>query len=142
MATHGRGFWVVDIAPLIDLDADEFEKPSTLFAVRDVTRWDRTSLTNASGDRQFFGSSGPRGATIRYRLVDGLTEAHVECHIEDAKGEVTHTFEEPPHTAGVHTLQWGGGRGGRAGAYTVVLRVQDQESRQSFRIVADPGATD
>ena len=142
VATHGRGFWVVDIAPLIDLDADEFEKPSTLFAVRDVTRWDRTSLTNASGDRQFFGSNGPRGATIRYRLVDGLTEAHVECHIEDAKGEVTHTFEEPPHTAGVHTLQWGGGRGGRAGAYTVVLRVQDQESRQSFRIVADPGATD
>jgi len=109
-ATHGRGFWIVDVAPLQQLSKAVAAKPVHLFAPRKAFQWGEEPLRGASGNgnaQGFFTTQNPAyGAAISYRIAQaptGVSSAKVS--IVSASGDTVASLTGPV-TPGVHTLTW------------------------------------
>ena len=111
VATHGRGFWILDnITPLRQLTSARGSisllKPQTAWRVR----WNMNEDTPLPPDEPA-GENPPDGAMIDYRLSDGFTGA-VTLEIKDAKGAVVRRYAstddaEPPKPADVNIpMHW------------------------------------
>ena len=62
-ATHGRGIWIVDIAPLRQLTAKVARADHHLFAPEDAILW-RMARRGMMGSKRWRASNPPNGATI------------------------------------------------------------------------------
>ncbi len=120
LATHGRGFWVLDdVTPLYDLTAEALEEDAHLFAPRPTTRfltlrgfagatvpgrnYQTTGTIQAtirhnetpSGETQRklldAGQNPPDGVVVRYHLKD-KPEGEVKLAFLDAQGNEIKTF--------------------------------------------------
>jgi len=108
-ATHGRGFWIVDVAPLQQLGASVLAKSAHLFAPRTAFEYadvPNTGLSypGSSGHNYFEAPSPPHGAEITYRLAS-TTRDTVQIIITNAAGETVRTLNGS-RTAGVHKVVW------------------------------------
>lgn len=115
-ATHGRGFWIVDVAPLQEMTAAVAAKPVHLFAPKTGFQWGEEPLRGASGNgnaQNFFVTQNPAyGAAISYRITTpGSTSARIS--IVDAGGDTLTTLTGPG-APGLHTVTW---------AYAITPRV-------------------
>ena len=74
-ATHGRGFWIVDIAPLEQMTTKVIAERTYLFEPRPAFGWAEPPTRGASGNgnaQGFFTTQNPTyGATISYRIAAG-----------------------------------------------------------------------
>ena len=92
IATHGRGFWILDnITPLRQLQPDEstktrFFKPQTALRVR----WNTNTDTPLPPDEPA-GENPPEGAMLDYSLGENST-GPVTLEIKDSKGEVVRRY--------------------------------------------------
>ena len=91
VATHGRGFWILDnITPLRQLSLGKNEtmllKPQTALRVR----WNLNTDTPLPPDEPV-GENPPDGAMIDYFLADGASGA-ATLEIRDAKGNVVRRY--------------------------------------------------
>jgi hypothetical protein len=109
-ATHGRGFWIVDVTPLQQMTKPVAAKPVHLFAPRPAFQWGEEPLRGASGNgnaQGFFTTPNPAyGATISYRIAQapaGVSSAKVS--LVSASGDTVASLTGPV-TPGVHTLTW------------------------------------
>jgi hypothetical protein len=100
IATHGRGFWIMDdVAPLRALAADSaggtrLLPPSTALRVRPTG-----FLGSPMPKDEPMGANPPAGATLDYRL-DASVTGPVELTVLDASGAVVRTFRsDNPATA-------------------------------------------
>ncbi len=154
-ATHGRGFWAVDVDAVRAFSEEALAEPAHLFPVGDLTRWARRSAVGGygGGDQIWRGQNESTQASVVVSVQDA--EAEWSLTIQDEEGE-TLAILELPKEAGLHHVQWDlrkdpkseeakadGRRGSRApeGNYTAVLRKGDEEKgeqRQSFKIRRDP----
>ena len=111
VATHGRGFWILDnITPLRQLitarGSTSLLKPQTAWRVR----WNMNGDTPLPPDEPT-GENPPDGAMIDYRLSDDLAGI-VTLEIKDAKGTVVRRYAstddaEPPKPADVNIpMHW------------------------------------
>jgi hypothetical protein len=67
LATHGRGFWILDDAtPIQQMNADLAAKDATLFDVRPAIRFTTRFTRYGIGDKPFTGPNPPSGAIIQY----------------------------------------------------------------------------
>ena len=108
-ATHGRGFWIVNISPLQNLTATTVASNVQLFPPTTAFQWiDRPTLA-ASGNgnaQMFFATPSPQyGAAISYRLATAATGT-ARVMISDARGDTIATLTGPG-AAGIHTVFWG-----------------------------------
>ena len=105
-ATHGRGFWIVDVAPLEQMAGDSGKKVvadnAFLFAPKTAFEYGQGPAIGASSNgegQKFFNAPSPAyGADIVYRVGGGAGAASVQAgNASDANGSTPN-----------------GGRGGRA----------------------------
>ncbi len=85
VATHGRGLYVLDVAPLEELSPKNQASKAHLFDVRDVAARRPTAAVSPPS-RGYLGENPPAGAVIYYRLTEHAERVGVE--IVDATGRV------------------------------------------------------
>jgi photosystem II stability/assembly factor-like uncharacterized protein len=159
--THGRGIWIVNMAPLRELDEDTLASAFHLFEVGPAYLWNRTSGTHPYGAQRFRAEEAPEGAVIHYRLGADLEE-EVELNITDVLGRTVRTLQGPGET-GFHRVVWnlrggrdragprrsgrrGGGDGAgprgtsrvEAGEYVVSITVERETQSRRIRVLPDP----
>ena len=104
--THGRGIWIVDIAPLQDLTADVIASRAYLFAPKPALQWsDAAPRGNAEGHSTFEVQNPPYGASISYRLATPTPDGVVRVIVTDTLGNPLGTVRGPG-TVGLHTVTW------------------------------------
>ena len=108
-ATHGRSFWIADIAPLQQLTAKAVANPVHLFEPRTSYQWGEgpTLASGGNGNAQgFFTMASPAyGAQLQYRLGAGAPAGSARVTVSDASGDVIATLTGPGGP-GMHTLVW------------------------------------
>jgi photosystem II stability/assembly factor-like uncharacterized protein len=136
-ATHGRSLWILDVTALRGMASDSIKTKPTLYKPNTVTRWQQMPGRGQSG-RRFVGENPPREARIFYSLPDKVKKATLQFF--DIEGTKVAEIEAPKD-AGLHRVAWGLTSQNRpvpAGAYRVLLRADDVEQSQSFRVEGDP----
>ncbi len=108
-ATHGRNFYIVDIAPLEQM-AGKTIADVTLFEPKRAFQWGEGPRMGASanGDGQsvYAPTSPPYGAEIAYRFAPGAAPGgQVRVAIQDASGDTIATVTGPG-TAGLQRVVW------------------------------------
>jgi photosystem II stability/assembly factor-like uncharacterized protein len=103
VATHGRGIYIADIAPLAEVSAEVLEEAAYFFQPESKIRWIASDRGNWASDN-FNGESEPLAIPFYYYLKD------------DVDGDVTFTVYQgnvPIATldgsgeAGIHKINWG-----------------------------------
>ena len=103
-ATHGRGFWIVDVAPLQQLTRTVAAMPAYLFAPRTAFQWGEAPIEGGSTGHQIFQSPSPQyGADIWYRLTKAGGATRIV--VQDAKGDTLQTLTGLG-SAGFHRVSW------------------------------------
>jgi photosystem II stability/assembly factor-like uncharacterized protein len=93
IATHGRGFWILDnITPLRQLQAAMTKSPATLFRPQTAwrVRWNTNSDTPLPPDVAS-GENPPDGAMIDY-YIGSTTSAPVTLEIKDEAGQTVRRY--------------------------------------------------
>jgi photosystem II stability/assembly factor-like uncharacterized protein len=142
VATHGRGIYIVDIAPLQELTAEVLTEPAHLFEIKSAARFHHHGIRFPS--RVYVAPNPPFGATIHYYL--GTRAAGpVRIVIIDQHGNTLAEFpgdSEP----GLHRVQWDLKDKRREGAepslaaageYGVKLYVGEQVFMRKLRVEAE-----
>ena len=85
-ATHGRGFWIADIAPLEQWTAQVASKPVHLFKPKTAFQWGERAFDGQSVGQKLFEAQSPAvGAEIVYRVSQSV--APLKVVIQDASGD-------------------------------------------------------
>lgn len=153
-ATHGRGFWALEIDAVRALDAKALAKSAHLYPVGDIVRWARRSTVGGygGGDQIWRGTNEPTDAILVVGRGEGVEE--LTLTIEDDRGERIATLQVPSE-AGMHRIAWNlrknsaskenaderrSGRSVVAGDYVAVLKVGEdgKPMRQAFSVRRDP----
>ena len=108
-ATHGRGFWIANIAPLEQMTPKVVASEPYLFEPRTAYQWGEGPgvLASANGNAQaFFASPSPTyGAEISYRLPHGADTTPVRIQVWGASGDTLATLPGSGG-AGIHSVFW------------------------------------
>lgn len=158
IATHARGFYILDDATPLQQLARAMNKPVALFKPMQATRYTPASDTSVLGNRVWVARNKPYGAIISYYLSEG-SSGRVELSILDSAGRVVQTLSGT-NSAGINRVVWnlrepgcqnvqggggrgrggGGGEGVRAlpGDYKVRLTAVGQTVEESFHVRLDP----
>jgi hypothetical protein len=110
-ATHGRSFWIVDVAPLQQISNAVMTASAYLFEPK--TAWQFTSTPEGelggggagSGHMLFRSNSPPYGAEIVYRIAPGGPTGRARISIVDASGDTIRTLPAQG-TPGLHRVYW------------------------------------
>ncbi len=104
VATHGRGLFVIDVAPLQELTADVAAEPAHLFAVKSARVYPRPAGREPARGRNFLAPNPPYGTTIYYSIRERLGQT-VRIGISDAAGNEVAELEGPGEV-GLHRVAW------------------------------------
>lgn len=95
IATHARGFYILDDATPLQQLAAAMKREVTLFPPARGTRYNLWSDTSTLGSRMWTARNRPYGCLITYYLAHAAPNNRVEISILDAKGRVIRTLEGP-----------------------------------------------
>ncbi len=139
IGTHGRGIWIMDALPLQDLAGAAVR----LLPIRPATAY-RPEYKHNLGIKSYVGTNAPYGAGIYVYLRDQPAQAPTVT-IFDLQGRKVADLKTAA-TAGLQRLAWDLNHAGSelesfnpvpAGTYTAVLRVGQQQYKQSFPVEVD-----
>lgn len=156
IATHARGFYVLDDITQLQQLARAISRRVTLFKPMQATRYIPVSDVSSLGDRVWVAKNKPYGAIISYYLA---TQSHerAQLTILDSRGRTIRVLPGPA-TAGINRAVWdlrqagcpgvspkevhgpGISEGPRVmpGAYAVQLRALGETTSQQFTVRVDP----
>ncbi|MDP3909269.1 MAG: hypothetical protein Q8Q14_02670 [Gemmatimonadales bacterium] len=106
--THGRSIWIVDIAPLQQLNDSAVTAEAYLFQPKVAYQYGQAPLGGGSPGHKVFRAQSPTyGAEIVYRLTKGSRDrrARTRIAILDVRGDTIRTIQGPA-SAGVHRVVW------------------------------------
>ena len=106
LATHGRGFWILDnITALRGMTPEKLQAPAHLFEVAPANRrlrggrgWTRIKSRNVA-------DNPPRGVVVDYHLAADAPEG-ITLTFLDEDGEVIQRYAGEAATAGMHRFVW------------------------------------
>ncbi|MBI3409260.1 MAG: hypothetical protein HY040_13010 [Planctomycetes bacterium] len=143
IGTHGRGIYVMPVAPLQAMNGNVLHEEAYLFDIAPAHAH-RPGFQRNLGIKQWSGENPTYGAGIYYYFRDSLKEPP-DISITDGKGAVVGEakgFKE----AGLHRLTWrmnvkgtpdGSYRPVPAGTYTVTLTVGEKRLTKSVQVSSD-----
>jgi photosystem II stability/assembly factor-like uncharacterized protein len=102
LGTHGRGAYIVDLAPLVELTPEVLAQDAHFFAPEAEVRWIADDRANSSSSN-FEGESEEAGASLFYYLRD---DAEGAVTLTLFQGSVPISVLEGPTTAGIQSVQW------------------------------------
>lgn len=104
VGTHGRGIWVVGVAPLEEMTDSLLRERAHLFHVVPALQFRYSDTYPSFGSRPFVAHNPARGATIEYYLRDALT-GPIDMYILTAKGDTVRKLSGPAY-AGLNHETW------------------------------------
>lgn len=104
IATHGRGIYILDVAPLQELTARVRAEPFHLCDVKPARAGRAHGTHGQFGSREYAAPNPPAGATLTYYLREATAEP-VHLVVTDGLGGVVIEVEGKT-TAGLHRLTW------------------------------------
>jgi photosystem II stability/assembly factor-like uncharacterized protein len=139
VATHGRGLYVLDVAPLQELSPKAQASRVHLFDVREVTLR-RPPGASSLPSRGYAGENPAAGAVLYYRLAERAL--HVSVEVAGASRRVA-ALLRGSGAPGLHRLVWDlkdrDGAEVPPGEYVVRLRVGDVLREKKLRVRAAEG---
>src|ERR1019366_243729 len=143
-ATLGRSLWIVDIAPLEQVNAKVIASSAHLFEPKTALQWGEGPTLAASGNgnaQAFFQvPTPPYGAEIHYRLGAGAPAGAVRIFISNAAGDTIATLNGAGGP-GLHTVLWN--YQGRRPTVAAAVQLSASERRDSIlRVARAPGILD
>jgi photosystem II stability/assembly factor-like uncharacterized protein len=135
-ATHGRSFWIADVAPLEDATPQAFTAHAYLFSPKAGLQWSEPPVRgNDDGHSMFQVNSPPYGAALSYRLGAVVPDGDVRVVVTSAAGDTLATLRGPS-TPGLHTVVWNYAMpslGGRGAATTMSASMRRDSILRSTR---------
>src|SRR5438876_10998098 len=107
-ATHGRSLWIVNIAPLEQLNDSAIAAGGYLFQPTTAYQYGQCPLGGGNNRHTQCRAPSPQyGAEIVYRLATGSTDrrARTQIVIRDVRGDTVRTIQGPAG-AGLHRVVW------------------------------------
>ena len=108
-ATHGRGFWIVDITALEQITPRVLSAGTYLFKPKTAYQWGEGPAPNLPGNgyaQAVWTAAGPpMGADLVYRIGSNAPGGSVRLVVSNAGGD-TSTALTGPGTAGIHHVNW------------------------------------
>jgi photosystem II stability/assembly factor-like uncharacterized protein len=101
VATHGRGLYILDLAPLTEMTAEVMAQGAHLFEPEAEVRWVADDRTNYSSSN-FDGESEEAGAALYYYLGADAGDVRITIY----QGSMAINEIEGPTSAGIHQVQW------------------------------------
>ena len=135
VGTHGRGVYVIDIAPLEELTEKARGEAVHLCDIKPATLVALKPAEKRGGRTPFVGRNPPRGAVVWYHLKDAAAAAP-RLTIADADGNEAATLTGPKG-AGLHRLVWdfATGKGeAAAGTYRATLTVGEAKITKALTV--------
>jgi len=141
IATHGRGLFVMDVAPLEQLHAKTPGEALHLFDVKPAAAFTYRRGAGLDPNVNYTAPNPPYGASIFYYLKDKSPET-VRIQIVDARGSAVANLKGSSE-AGLHGVQWslqskaaGADDGGTvaAGEYIIHVKAGDQTETEKVRV--------
>ena len=136
IGTHGRGAWILDIAPIRDRTAVETATALRVFPVRSVIS-DYFPWETVPGDR--------RGRNVARVQIATAVAGAASIAVSDSTGRVVRRWQQPV-TRGVNTVVWdmqaeraaGGLDDARPSRYSVQVSIGDARASGALEVIADP----
>ncbi len=101
-ATHGRGFFIADISPLVELTPDVLSRDHHLFRIRPKIKWVRNHL-NVSSSLNFDGESEPNAIVVYYYLKNKVND---EVKVSVYRGNLLINEMKGTTAAGINKVLW------------------------------------
>jgi photosystem II stability/assembly factor-like uncharacterized protein len=105
IATHARGFYIMDDATPLQQLAAAMNQKAMLFPPARGTRYNRWSDTSTLGSQMWTAQNRPYGCIISYYLAQAAPENKVTISILNADGQAIRTIEGPG-MRGVNRIAW------------------------------------
>jgi hypothetical protein len=144
IATHGRGIWILEVAPLQELSEKVLAADVHLFDVKPALRFNYRGQSGLDDKRTYSAPNPPFGTGVHVYLKEKPKEP-VKVLITDALGEKVAELRGTAE-AGLQLLQWDlrrareGGPGPvvPAGEYAARVKIGTQELAKKFRVEEEP----
>jgi photosystem II stability/assembly factor-like uncharacterized protein len=157
IASHARGFYILDDATPLQKLADAMNQKLALFPPSRGTRYNRWSDTSTLGSSVWLAENKPYGSIISYYLSEAAPNRKVKIEIVDSPGKAIRTFDGPgarglnrsvwdlredtrlENTQNSEQM-WRGLQGIRVlpGEYTARVTALDQTQERKFEVRMDP----
>ena len=135
IGTHGRSLWILNVAPLEDLSAENRGKDMFLTKPQNVLLLGGPMGQVGDGDRVWVSTNSQPGTDFAYHLK-AATTAEVKILVQDAAGNAI-TEMDGTGKAGLNVVRANQRvRRLAAGDYRVVLKVGDKETSTTLRVEA------
>ena len=105
-ATHGRSIWIVDIAPLEEMNNTIMSKAANFFTPKTAYQYSLANIQNWAGNKYFLAPNPPFGAEIVYRLTSGNAQRDTtRILVTNVRGDTVRAITGPGGT-GLHRVYW------------------------------------
>jgi photosystem II stability/assembly factor-like uncharacterized protein len=104
LGTHGRGIWVVNVAPLEQMTDSLLAQRAHLFDTPPALQYNYADRYPSFGSRPFLGPNPPRGASIVYYLKEAQS-GPVQLLITSVAGDTVKKIMAPGY-AGLQQVTW------------------------------------
>jgi photosystem II stability/assembly factor-like uncharacterized protein len=137
IATHGRGVYVVDVAPLQQMTVAALKAPAFLFDVKPAPLHEPHEYHGLGVGKHFLAPNPLPGASFFYHLKDQQTE-EVRLTVTDARGRAVAALTGDG-SAGLHRVRWDLRGDGPVppGEYVVRLKAGGRDFTRKFRVEAE-----
>jgi hypothetical protein len=135
-ATHGRGIFIADISPLVELTPEVLAREAFVFDIESKVRW-VNNVMNASSSSNFSGESEPRAIAVYYYLKD---KAEGDIKLTVYQGNMVINEIEAKNEPGINVVFWDmTKRRKRSEEEKKQIQAQiERYSRMGYRVRMDP----
>src|ERR1700693_2677581 len=103
--THGRSIWIVDVAPLEQMNNALMARGTTFFTPKTAYQYSQANTQNFTGNKYFLATHPTYGAGLVYRVTTGTPRDTARIVVTNIRGDTVRTFNGPGG-AGVHRAYW------------------------------------
>jgi hypothetical protein len=104
-ATHGRSIWIVDIAPLEQMNNGLMARGTTFFTPKTAYQYSQANTQNFTGNKYFLAPNPSYGAELVYRVTSGTARDTARILVTNIRGDTVRTFNGPAGV-GLHRAYW------------------------------------
>jgi hypothetical protein len=104
-ATHGRSIWIVDIAPLEQMNNGLMARGTTFFTPKTAYQYSQANTQNFTGNKYFLAPNPSYGAELVYRVTSGTSRDTARIVVTNIRGDTVRTLNGPAGV-GLHRAYW------------------------------------
>jgi hypothetical protein len=104
-ATHGRSIWIVDIAPLEQMNNGLMARGTNFFTPKTAYQYSQAATQNFTGNKYFLAQNPTYGAELVYRVTSGAPRDTSRIVVTNIRGDTVRTLNGPAGV-GMHRAYW------------------------------------